>query len=89
MLRVPNITPAQVRAARALLGLSQRELGNRAGVAELTVWTVENGTKKPTVGTMAAIYRVLVESGVRFTEAGGVEPCDAALTPAKNVSGSE
>ena len=74
MLRVPQITAAQVRAARALLKLSQKELAKRAGVAELTIWTLENGAKQPTAETMAAVYKVLVEGGVRFTDAGGVEP---------------
>ena len=74
MLRVPQITAAQVRAARALLKLSQKELAKRAGVAELTIWTLENGAKQPTAETMAAVYKVLVDGGVRFTDAGGVEP---------------
>ena len=75
------MTAAQCRAARALLGMKQRELADAAGVAEQTIRQLELGRAASHAGTMALLRQafeargvVMVEkdeaggAGVRFTE---------------------
>ncbi len=40
------ISPAQIRAARALLGLEQAELASSAGVSRQTLITIEAGSRE-------------------------------------------
>jgi transcriptional regulator with XRE-family HTH domain len=53
------ITPAQLRAARALLDWSQQELAHRAGLGLSTVRDFEAGRRLPTVASLDALHRVL------------------------------
>jgi transcriptional regulator with XRE-family HTH domain len=41
------ITPRQIRAARALLGLDAAELADRAGLTRATVTNIENSGVQP------------------------------------------
>lgn len=43
--------PAELRAARLRAGLSQTELGRRAGTSQATVSQYESGTKRPGIDT--------------------------------------
>ncbi|WP_187278339.1 helix-turn-helix transcriptional regulator [Methylobacterium sp. WL64] len=62
------ITPAQFRAARALLGLSQEEVAAQAHVSKRTVVSLERG--RPTLNaTENAVMMALIEAGVLFTPA--------------------
>jgi DNA-binding XRE family transcriptional regulator len=51
-----DVTGAQIRAARALLGLSQGELAEQAGVSRATINSAENGLfdRKPTTNSKIA-----------------------------------
>ena len=64
-------TSEQLRAARALLGLSQPEVADAAGVSSMTVKRAE-GSGKPAASTdeMATIQRALEAAGVEFTNGG-------------------
>lgn len=65
-------TAAQLRAARALAGLSQVEISKRSGVSAATVKNIENDTKGPmhvSVKTLTAIIAVLMDEGARFMDA--------------------
>jgi len=50
------VTPADVKAAREALGLTQRQLAERLDVTQATVWRWESGAKRignPTILRLA------------------------------------
>lgn len=57
---------SQVRAARALLGISREELAARAKVSVRTVNNIENGDTRPIRSTLEAVMSVLIAEGIRF-----------------------
>jgi transcriptional regulator with XRE-family HTH domain len=61
------LTPAQSRAARALLEWSQIELGARSNLSESTIGDFEKGRRVPSANNLAAIRRALEEAGAEFT----------------------
>ena len=69
------IAGAQLRAARALLGWSQTELANQAGMSLPTVKRVETD-RGPKVSEEArlALQRALVQGGVEFIDQNGGGP---------------
>jgi transcriptional regulator with XRE-family HTH domain len=66
------ITPAQIRAARALLRLEQDELARRANVSVVTVRRLEapDGLCKVAPGTVDEVQRALEAAGAEFVERG-------------------
>jgi transcriptional regulator with XRE-family HTH domain len=62
--------PTQCRAARALLGWSQAELAERAGVAKQTLADFERGARSPYPRTLADIKKVLEAEGIEFMNGG-------------------
>lgn len=67
-----SLTPAMCRAGRALLGLSQAELADRAGVARLTVADFERSARKPMAANLAAIRSALAAAGIDLLPGGAV-----------------
>lgn len=67
------ITPAQIRAARALLGWSQSQLAEKAGVSRNALNNLEREVVAPRRSTVKAIQQTLEQAGIEFTE-GGVRP---------------
>ena len=67
-----DILPAQVRAARALLGMTQDQLSYASALPKRTIARVELGTGAPRTSTLAAIRAALETAGVEFTN--GDEP---------------
>ena len=65
------MTPAQCRAARALVGMSQDDLVEASGVAKGTIATFELGQRQPYARTLAAIRSALEAAGVEFIEENG------------------
>ncbi|MGJ0505235.1 MAG: helix-turn-helix domain-containing protein [Methylocystis sp.] len=65
-------TPAQIRAARALLGLSQPEIADMTGFSTMTIKRAE-GTGQPPApaSTLAAIRTALENAGVIFQDENG------------------
>ena len=61
------ITPAQCRAARALVDMDQVDLARRAVVSRNVIVDFERGSRTPLANNLAAIRRALEESGVEFT----------------------
>lgn len=68
-----NALAAQVRAARGLLGWSQADLAQAAGVSSMTVKRLEgSGQPYPAERAAEAIRAALNKAGVSFTEGPGV-----------------
>lgn len=65
-------TPAQIRAARALLRLEQAELAERARVSVVTVRRLEaeRGLERIAPATFASVRSVLEQAGVEFIPEG-------------------
>lgn len=58
------ITPAQCRAARAILGLSQKQLAEESFVSLRSVQGFETGDRPLQRLAMSAIERVFAEKGI-------------------------
>src|SRR5258708_37572335 len=71
---LPMITPAQSRAARALLAWNQQDLANEAGVGIVTVHQLEAGTSQPRRATLDVIRRAFERAGVEFIDENGGGP---------------
>jgi DNA-binding XRE family transcriptional regulator len=63
-----SISPAQCRAARALLDIDQATLARRAVVSRDTVADFEAGIRHPNENTLTAIPIALELAGVMFLE---------------------
>jgi transcriptional regulator with XRE-family HTH domain len=68
------ITPAQCRAARAMLNWSRKELAEAAGVAERTIVDFERGARTPYERTLRDVAAALERGGVEFIPANGGGP---------------
>ncbi len=62
-----RITPAQCRAARAMLEWSRDRLSAAAKVARRTVVDFERGARSPYDRTLADIQHALEVAGIEFT----------------------
>ncbi len=60
------LTPAQIRAARALVGWSQDELAEASGVARQSIKNIERGVTDPRLSTAMVIKTTLEKAGVQF-----------------------
>jgi DNA-binding XRE family transcriptional regulator len=67
------LTPAQIRAARALLNWSQAQLAEASEVASQSIKNIERGVTDPRLSTAIAIKTTLEKAGVQF-----LEPSDVA-----------
>lgn len=70
MLQAVMITPAQIRAARALLGWKQTDLAVASGVSEMSIKNIERGITDARASTLGAIQQAFAESGVVFLDPG-------------------
>lgn len=66
-----SMSPAQCRAARGLLNLSQTELANLANVSLRTVQNFEGEKREPIPATLDALKRALDDAGVIFIPTNG------------------
>jgi len=62
----PRMTPAQCRAARGFVDISQDELATAANVSLSTVRDFEKGRRTPIPITLAAMEAALVARGIQF-----------------------
>lgn len=62
-----NLSPAQCRAARALVNWSQDQLESAAKVARKTIADFEREVRKPYPRTLEALQAALEAAGVEFT----------------------
>jgi transcriptional regulator with XRE-family HTH domain len=70
------LTSEQIRAARAMLRIDQRELAVRSGVSLETIKRIERipGPISAYTSTMAAIQRALEDAGIEFISGNGGGP---------------
>lgn len=68
--RCPMIEADQIRAARAMVGLTQAELARAAGLSVTGLNNIERGAADPKASTLRAIRGALEEAGVVFFSAG-------------------
>lgn len=71
------LTAAHIRAARALLNLTQEELAQMAGISPTTLRGFEQERSSPTLDTLLRIETALKQRGVVFFNGGqpGVRLC--------------
>ena len=70
-----KISVAQLRAARALLGLTQAKLAERAGISAMTVKRAEgSGIPYPSQETITVIIKALKDQGAIFIPENGEGP---------------
>jgi transcriptional regulator with XRE-family HTH domain len=65
-----TITPAQVKAARLLLGWTQSDLAGQAGVSATTVTYAENDRPWRPATRLSAIRLALEAAGIEFDDKG-------------------
>lgn len=64
------LTPAQIRAARALLGWKQTDLASASGVSEISVKNIERGVTDARGSTLGKIQTAFEAAGVIFLDPG-------------------
>jgi transcriptional regulator with XRE-family HTH domain len=68
------ITPAQCRAARALLEWNQQELARKARIGIVTVHQFESGVSQARRATLEVVRRAFESAGVEFIDENGGGP---------------
>jgi len=68
-----TISSSQIRAARALLGWSQKDLGAHSGVSPISIANIELGGKAPKVQTIEKIISAFDKAGIEFGEQDGLK----------------
>lgn len=68
----PNLTPEQCRAARALLGWTQRQLAEQSGIALRTIVFFEGGSRVISGRTRRELAETLAGAGISFAGGGAV-----------------
>ena len=70
------ITAGQMRAARALLGIDQRQLAQLAGVSVPTIQRMEasQGTVRGMIGSLTAVVEALDRAGIDLIADGAPSP---------------
>jgi predicted transcriptional regulator len=69
-----DIRPAQLRAARALIGWSRERLALEVDLTERTIARIEDADTSPRQSTLAAIRTALEAAGVIFIDQNGEGP---------------
>lgn len=64
------ITVEQIKAARALKGWSQKELGEHAGLSQTAITNIEVGKFRPTPHSLDAIRHAFESHGLEFIQGG-------------------
>jgi transcriptional regulator with XRE-family HTH domain len=62
------LSPAQLRAARAIVGWSREELADESGMSPQAIREFELGSSDPKMGTVQKWKRALEAAGVAFLD---------------------
>lgn len=73
----------QIRAARAMLGWTQRELAERAEISQRTIAGIELATVKPKAETLQRIVACFQAAGIKFSRTRDYWP-QVALMPSSS-----
>lgn len=65
------INPSQCRGARALLGITQQQLADLAGISKRTVIEFEGGIRVPLITTSRSLQWALENAGIEFLRGNG------------------
>lgn len=65
------INPRQCRGARALLGITQQQLADFAGLSKRTVIEFESGARDPLLSTTQNLQWALEREGIEFLHGNG------------------
>jgi len=68
----PNLSIAQCRGARAMIGWSQDELAREANVARQTIADFERGARTPIANNLVSIARALERGGIEILPNNGI-----------------
>ena len=68
------ITPTQMRAARAMLDISQGEVAKSLGIAANTLSNIESGKTDVPASRLKEMQAFYEARGIEFTANGGIEP---------------
>jgi transcriptional regulator with XRE-family HTH domain len=82
------MTPAQCRAARALLDMTQSELGRAAGLGLSTVVDFEKGRRRVSERAIKSMQAALEGAGIPFNEQGGLRTADVTPAPLSEFASS-
>lgn len=80
-------TIEQIRAARALIGWSQGELADQAGLSQTGIARIENGTNQPNSTTIGKIKDAFDNADIEFIGDSGVKKRTGEVRTLKNVNG--
>ena len=80
-------TLEQIRAARALLGWSQHDLAEKAGLSQTGIARIENGTNQPNSKTIAKIEASFDAADVEFIDTTGVRKRTGEIKTLKGREG--
>ena len=67
------MTPAQLRAARALMGWSRRQLNETSAVSVETIKNIEKARNRPAPVTLGKLVRTFAAHNVAFVGSGNFE----------------
>jgi predicted transcriptional regulator len=71
---VETMSPAQCRAGRALLEITQTQLATSAGLGLSTVVDYEKNRRQVSAESIESIFQALVRAGVEFIDENGGGP---------------
>ena len=66
----PLVLARMIRGARAVLGWSQTELASRAGLSQLSILRIEQGTSDVKHSTVVTLEKLFMTEGIAFETAG-------------------
>ncbi|MGY0793082.1 helix-turn-helix domain-containing protein [Azospirillum argentinense] len=69
-----SLSPAQCRAARGLINMTQQQLAETSGVSLRTITSFEKGERAPIPANLRALRDSLEDAGVLFIDQNGHGP---------------
>jgi DNA-binding XRE family transcriptional regulator len=76
------IVPEQIKAARAILGVTQDRLASAAGISKTALVNIERGESDPKASTLTASQKALEAMGAVFIPENGGGPGVRLAKPA-------